>query len=91
MTGHVESAVFSSRVVRRFFDFRCSGVTESSLRAEKLISSCSQDLQLPSVGCLVDATAWLDGRGRLQKQVYSFPEAEGLTQLDSRCYLRSDA
>ena len=76
---------FSSRVVRRSFHLRCSGVKESSLRAGKLISSCSQGLRLPSVGCLVGAAAWLDGRGRLQKEVYPFLEAEGLTQLDSPC------
>ena len=60
------------------------GVKESFLRAGKWVSSCSQGLRLPSVGCLVDAAAWLNGRGRLQKKVYSFLEAEGLTQLDSR-------
>ena len=63
------------------------GVKESSLRAGKWMSSCSQGLRLPSVGCLVDAAAWLDRRGRLQKTIYSFLEAEGLTQLDSRCHL----
>ena len=57
---------------------------EYSLRAGKLIGSCNQGLRLPSVGCLVDAPAWLDRRGRLQKKVSSFLEAEGLTQLDSR-------
>ena len=41
------------------------GVKESSLRAGKWISSCSQGLRLPSVGYLVDAAAWLDRRGRL--------------------------
>ena len=88
MTGHVGSAVFSSRVVRRSFHLQCSGVKESSLRAGKLISCCSQGLRLPSVGCLVDAAAWLDGSGRLQKNVYSFLEAKGLTQLDSQCLRR---
>ena len=53
-----------------------------------MISSCNQDLRLPSVGCLVDAAAWLDGRGRLKKKFYSFLEAGGLTQLDSRCLRR---
>ena len=43
------------------------GVKESSLRTGNWISSCSQGLRLHSVGCLVDAAAWLDGRGRLQK------------------------
>ena len=42
------------------------GVKESSLRAEKWISSCSQGLRLPSVGCLVGAAAWLDRKGRLK-------------------------
>ena len=79
---------FSSRVVISSFHLRCSGVKEASLRAGKLISSCSQGLRLPSVGCLVDAAAWLDGRGGLKKNVYSFLEAEGLTQLDSRCLRR---
>ena len=84
MTGHVGSAVSSSSVVRRSFHLRCSGVKRSSPRAGKLISSCSQGLRLPSVGYLVDAAAWLDGRGRLKKKAYSFLEAEDLTQLDSR-------
>ena len=75
---------FSSHVVRRFLHLRCSGVKESSLRAGKLISSCSQGLRLPSVGCLVDAAAWLDGRGRLKKMFPPFFEAEDLTQLNSR-------
>ena len=44
------------------------GVKESSLRAGKWISSCSQGRRVPSVGCLVDAAAWLDERGRLQKK-----------------------
>ena len=82
---------FPSRIVRRSFHLRCSGVKESYLRAGKLTISCSQGLRLPSVGCPVDAAAWLDRRGRLQKRVYSFLEAEGLTQLDSRCHLLSDA
>ena len=42
-----------------------------------MISSCSQGLRLPSVGCLVDAAAWLDGGGRLKKRFSLFlrPEA----------------
>ena len=44
------------------------GVKEASLRAGKLISPCSQGLRFPSVGCLVDAAAGPDGRGRLQKK-----------------------
>ena len=48
------------------------GVKESSLRARKLISSCSQDLRFSSVGRLVDAAAWLDWRGRLQKKFTPF-------------------
>ena len=69
------------------------GVKESSLQAGKWSSSCSQGLRLPSVGCLVDAAAWLDGRGRLQKKSFllSLRPIEGLTQLDSRCHHRSDA
>ena len=55
------------------------GVKESSLRAGKWISSCSQSLRLPSGGCLVGAATWLDRKGRLQKKMYSFLEAEGLT------------
>ena len=48
------------------------GVKESSLRAGKWIGSCSQGLRLPSVGCLVDAAAWLNGIGRLQKKFTPF-------------------
>ena len=63
---------FSSRVVWRSFHLRCSEVKESSLRAEKFISSCNRGLRLPSVGCLVDAAAWLDRRGRLKKTFTPF-------------------
>ena len=57
------------------------GVKESSLRAGKWISSCSQSLRLPSVGCLVGAAAWLDRRGRLKNKIKNpfFLEAEGFT------------
>ena len=48
------------------------GVKESSLRAGKMISSCTQGFRFPSVGCLVNAAAWLDGRGRLQKKKTPF-------------------
>ena len=47
-------------------------VKQSSLRAGKLTSSCSQGLRFPSVGRLVDAAAWLDLRGRLQKTFTPF-------------------
>ena len=63
------------------------GVKESSSEQENgLAPSCSEG-RLLSVGCLVDGAAWLDRRGRLHFYFYSFLEAEGLTQLDSRCYL----
>ena len=84
-TGHVGFTGFLPSFLTLTSD--AQGVKESSLRAGKWISSCSQGLQLPSVGCLVDAAAWPDGRGRLKKIVYSFLEAEGLTQLDSQCHL----
>ena len=86
-TRHVGSTVFSSLVFDVPLPSDAPGVKESSLRTGKWISSCSQGLRLPSVGCLVDAAAWLDGRGRLQKKKYSFLETEGLTQVDSRSHL----
>ena len=53
------------------------GVKESSLRAGKWISSCSQSPRLLSGRCLAGAMARLDRRGRLQnKNVF---EADDVT------------
>ena len=57
------------------------GVKESSLRAGKLISFCSRSLRLPSGGCLADATARPDRRGKIKKITPFFLEAEGVTHL----------
>ena len=66
------SSVFSPLLFNVPFTSDVLGVKDSSVRVGKLISSCIQNVRLPSVGCLVDAAAWLDRRGRLQKKFTSF-------------------